>query len=42
VNLDDISGFVREGKKVQGADAKTGQDLSRVTLTQIITEDAQG
>ena len=33
--------FVREGKDVQVVDAKTGQDLTRVTLTQIITEDAK-
>jgi polyhydroxyalkanoate synthesis repressor PhaR len=41
VNLDDIARFVREGKNVQVVDAKTGQDLTRVTLTQIITEDAK-
>lgn len=41
VNLDDIAGFIREGKEVQIVDAKTGQDLTRVTLTQIITEDAK-
>src|SRR5208337_522064 len=42
VNLDDIARFIREGKQVQVVDAKTGQDLTRVTLTQIITEDAKG
>jgi polyhydroxyalkanoate synthesis repressor PhaR len=41
VNLDDIAALVREGKAVQVLDAKTGQDLTRVTLTQIITEDAK-
>jgi polyhydroxyalkanoate synthesis repressor PhaR len=41
VNLDDIAAFVREGKEVSVVDAKTGQDLTRVTLTQIITEDAK-
>ena len=41
VNLEDIARFVREGKEVQVVDAKTGQDLTRVTLTQIITEDAK-
>jgi polyhydroxyalkanoate synthesis repressor PhaR len=41
VNLDDIAGFIREGRDVQVVDAKTGQDLTRVTLTQIITEDAK-
>ncbi|MFZ0684223.1 MAG: polyhydroxyalkanoate synthesis regulator DNA-binding domain-containing protein [Terriglobales bacterium] len=42
VNLDDIASFIREGRHVQVVDAKTGQDLTRVTLTQIITEDAKG
>src|SRR5246127_1535634 len=41
VNLDDIAAFIREGRDVQGLDAKTGKDLTRVTLTQIITEDAK-
>ncbi len=41
VNLDDIAAFVRQGKDVKIVDAKTGQDLTRVTLTQIITEDAK-
>ena len=41
VNLDDIAALVREGKDVKVVDAKTGQDLTRVTLTQIITEDAK-
>jgi polyhydroxyalkanoate synthesis repressor PhaR len=41
VNLDDIAVLIREGKAVQVVDAKTGEDLTRVTLTQIITEDAK-
>jgi polyhydroxyalkanoate synthesis repressor PhaR len=41
VNLDDIAALVREGKEVQVVDAKSGEDLTRVTLTQIITEDAK-
>ena len=41
VNLDEIAALVREGKNVQVVDAKTGRDLTRVTLTQIITEDAK-
>ena len=41
VNLDDIAAFIREGRDVQVLDAKTGKDLTRVTLTQIITEDAK-
>jgi len=41
VNLDDLAEFIRQGKDVQVVDAKTGKDLTRVTLTQIITEDAK-
>ena len=41
VNLDDIAVLIREGKDLKVVDAKTGQDLTRVTLTQIITEDAK-
>jgi polyhydroxyalkanoate synthesis repressor PhaR len=41
VNLDDIAAFVRQGKEVKVVDAKTGQDLTRVTLTQIIMGDAK-
>lgn len=42
VNLDDLASLVRAGKDVRVVDAKTGRDLTRVTLTQIITEDAKG
>jgi polyhydroxyalkanoate synthesis repressor PhaR len=41
VNLDQIASFIRQGREVRVIDAKTGQDLTRVTLTQIITEDAK-
>ncbi len=41
VNLDDLAGHIRAGREVQVVDAKTGQDLTRVVLTQIITEDAR-
>ena len=41
VNLEDIAALIREGKELKVVDAKTGQDLTRVTLTQIITEDAK-
>lgn len=41
VNLDDLAQHVRAGRDVRVVDAKTGQDLTRVTLTQIITEDAK-
>lgn len=42
VNLDDLAAMIRSGKDVRVVDAKTGRDLTRVTLTQIITEDAKG
>jgi polyhydroxyalkanoate synthesis repressor PhaR len=41
INLDDIAALIREGKEVKVVDAKSGRDLTRVTLTQIITEDAK-
>ena len=41
VNLDDLAGHIRAGREVRVVDAKTGQDLTRVVLTQIITEDAK-
>jgi len=41
VNLDDIARLIRGGKDVKVLDAKTGSDLTRVILTQIITEDAK-
>ena len=41
VNLDDLAALVRAGKEVRVVDAKSGRDLTRVTLTQIITEDAR-
>ncbi len=41
VNLEDIAALIRAGREVQVVDAKTGADLTRVILTQIITEDAK-
>jgi polyhydroxyalkanoate synthesis repressor PhaR len=41
VNLDDIAALIREGQDVKVVDAKTGRDLTRVVLTQIISEDAK-
>ncbi|HUO60768.1 MAG TPA: polyhydroxyalkanoate synthesis regulator DNA-binding domain-containing protein [Candidatus Acidoferrales bacterium] len=42
VNLDEISDMVRNGKEVQVVDATTGDDVTHVTLTQIIVENAKG
>ena len=41
INLDDIAAYIRQGRDLRVVDAKTGKDLTRVTLTQIITEDAK-
>jgi polyhydroxyalkanoate synthesis repressor PhaR len=42
INLEDVARMIREGMEVQVLDARTGEDLTRVTLTQIIMEDAKG
>lgn len=42
VNLDAVAAMIRDGIEVEVVDAKTGEDLTRVVLTQIITEDAKG
>ena len=41
VNLPEIAQMVREGTEVQVVDAKSGEDITRVILTQIIHEDAR-
>ena len=41
INLEDIAAFVREGRDVQVVDTQSGEDLTRVTLTQIIMDDAK-
>ena len=41
INLEDIGELIRKGKDVQVVDAQTGEDLTRVTLTQIIVDDAK-
>ncbi len=42
INLEDIGAMVRNGKDVKVVDASNGEDITRVTLTQIIVEDAKG
>lgn len=42
VNLDDVAALIRQGEDVQVVDARTGEDLTRVILTQIIVEDVKG
>ena len=41
VNLNDLAALIRKGEKIQVVDAKTGEDITRVVLTQIIVEDAK-
>ncbi len=41
VNLNDLAALVRQGEDVQVVDAKTGEDITRLVLTQIIVEDAK-
>jgi polyhydroxyalkanoate synthesis repressor PhaR len=41
VNLDDVAALIRQGVEIQVVDAKTGEDVTRVILTQIIVEDAK-
>jgi polyhydroxyalkanoate synthesis repressor PhaR len=41
VNLDEIAQMIREGSDVQVVDAKSGDDLTRDILTQIIVEETR-
>ncbi len=41
VNLDDIAQMVRDGLEVRVVDAASGEDLTRLVLTQIIVESAK-
>jgi polyhydroxyalkanoate synthesis repressor PhaR len=41
VNLDEVAQLVREGNEVQVLDAATGEDITRLILTQIIVEHAK-
>lgn len=41
VKLEDIARMIRSGVDVQVLDASTGQDLTRVILTQIVMEEAR-
>ena len=41
VSLDEIAGFVREGQDVHVVENKTGDDVTAVVLTQIISEEGR-
>jgi polyhydroxyalkanoate synthesis repressor PhaR len=42
VNLEEVAGLVRRGTPIQVLDVRSGEDVTRVVLTQIIVEDAKG
>jgi polyhydroxyalkanoate synthesis repressor PhaR len=42
VNLDEVAQMLRDGIDVRVVDAGTGEDLTRLILTQIVVEDAKG
>ena len=42
VNLEEVAAMLRQGADIQVLDAKTGEDVTRVILTQIIVDDARG
>jgi polyhydroxyalkanoate synthesis repressor PhaR len=42
VNLEDLATMIRKGRELRVIDAQSGEDLTRVILTQIIVEDAKG
>lgn len=42
VNLDEVARMVQEGYDVKVLDAATGEDLTRLVLTQIVVEHAKG
>ena len=42
INQDQVAQLVRDGYEVRVVDAATGEDLTRLTLAQIVLEDAKG
>jgi polyhydroxyalkanoate synthesis repressor PhaR len=41
INLDEIAQIIRDGEEIQVLDAKSGEDLTRSILTQIIIDDSK-
>jgi len=41
INQDEVAEMIRDGREVQVVDAATGEDLTRLVMTQIIVEDAK-
>ena len=42
VNLEEVAQMLQKGDEVRVVDATTGEDITRLILTQIIVEDAKG
>ena len=42
INLEEIAELIKDGHEVKVVDAASGEDITRVVLTQIIMEDAKG
>ena len=42
INLDEIAQLIKDGRDVKVVDAASGEDITRVVLTQIIMDDAKG
>lgn len=42
VNLEEVAQLLQQGNEVQVLDAASGEDITRLILTQIIVEDAKG
>ena len=42
VNLEEVAAMVRQGVDIAVIDARTGNDVTRTVLTQIIVDDAEG
>lgn len=42
INLEEIAELIKDGYEVKVVDAASGEDITRVVLTQIIMEDAKG
>jgi polyhydroxyalkanoate synthesis repressor PhaR len=42
INLDEIAELIKKGYEVKVVDAASGEDITRVVLTQIIMDDAKG
>ena len=42
INLEELAALIQDGQQVQVQDAKTGEDLTRVVLMQVLMETKNG